>query len=667
MTSNSAQSISSSVDYKDPRSLFRHAHELYTRQQFSLAEDAYTNLLINFPEQKNAAVFKQRGICRHRLGKLSGAVEDFKDAIRCKPDYADAYSNLGNTLDQIGHYDEAITAYNKSLEIYPFDVTVLNKRGICHDRRQDYPRAVADFTAVIRINPRHINAFTNRGISYKKMGSYDLAIKDYDTAIALNPSTATAYYNRGSCFKMKCDFSSALRDYKIAAQLYTAQSDKDDCFKQVATVSALMETLTDGKSQQSSSSSQHTSATTESKESKNNVSTTTQQVGIEEIKTATLLQTEDTKSDSTSHPIDNDESISSGSSSNSPTLLQSSSTQITSPSTLQTSSSTTNPAITSGSTSSGSGYSSTASSSFLSGNISSAQAETESKLAAAMNNFTNSTSNSAIYVATSSNSMTNRASVVSQPLTESYIYRSLPGNYTSQPLFGRYIQPIPSSWNEFYHNPFSMPSLYPIYNFDHDSKTSTIDNPMHILTQKDYEQCLKQIPTQLWNIPPCEWKSDHVQLLIDSMGILFKPVARSFKENEIDGFAMLHLSEITSNDVDIKGLTLKRLNMMISLIKSIQFYQNAISYSRSSTIPTFATSNLIQQASCPSITQLQNQLDEEKRRANEASMCILCYERNKCVAFRPCGHVCSCESCSRRVDQCPLCRAPVQQRVRVFI
>ena len=48
-------------------------------------------------------------------GKLEEAIEAYKKALAIKPDYADAYYNMGIALQDRGKLEEAIEAYNKAL------------------------------------------------------------------------------------------------------------------------------------------------------------------------------------------------------------------------------------------------------------------------------------------------------------------------------------------------------------------------------------------------------------------------------------------------------------------------------------------------------------------------------------------------------------------------
>ena len=59
------------------------------------------------------------GITLQEQGKLEEAIEAYNKALAIKPDYAEAYNNMGNALKEQGKLEEAIEAYNKALAIKP--------------------------------------------------------------------------------------------------------------------------------------------------------------------------------------------------------------------------------------------------------------------------------------------------------------------------------------------------------------------------------------------------------------------------------------------------------------------------------------------------------------------------------------------------------------------
>jgi hypothetical protein len=46
--------------------------------------------------------------------------------------------------------------------------------------------------------------------------------------------------------------------------------------------------------------------------------------------------------------------------------------------------------------------------------------------------------------------------------------------------------------------------------------------------------------------------------------------------------------------------------------------------------------------------------------------CTICLVNRRIIALAPCGHIPSCDSCSRKLETCPLCRTAISFRLRVY-
>ncbi len=62
------------------------------------------------------------------------------------------------------------------------DAKAYNNRGTAYARKGQYDQAISDFNKALEINPRDAPAYNNRGIAYYHKGQYDKAWKDVHKA-----------------------------------------------------------------------------------------------------------------------------------------------------------------------------------------------------------------------------------------------------------------------------------------------------------------------------------------------------------------------------------------------------------------------------------------------------------------------------------------------------
>jgi hypothetical protein len=59
--------------------------------------------------------------------------------------------------------------------------------------------------------------------------------------------------------------------------------------------------------------------------------------------------------------------------------------------------------------------------------------------------------------------------------------------------------------------------------------------------------------------------------------------------------------------------------------------------------------------------------DNASESGSSLLMCVVCYERQRVCVLKPCHHLCLCQECGRTVTKCPICRANVRERIRIFM
>ena len=71
----------------------------------------------------------------------------------------------GNALYDLGQDQEAITYYDKVLEIDPNHVRALNSKGLALYHLGQDQEAITYYDKVLEINPNHVNALNNKGLA----------------------------------------------------------------------------------------------------------------------------------------------------------------------------------------------------------------------------------------------------------------------------------------------------------------------------------------------------------------------------------------------------------------------------------------------------------------------------------------------------------------------
>ena len=46
--------------------------------------------------------------------------------------------------------------------------------------------------------------------------------------------------------------------------------------------------------------------------------------------------------------------------------------------------------------------------------------------------------------------------------------------------------------------------------------------------------------------------------------------------------------------------------------------------------------------------------------------CIVCWEKQTFTGFRPCRHASVCDTCAKKLDECPECRRPIDRKIKII-
>jgi tetratricopeptide (TPR) repeat protein len=162
------------------------------------------------------------GVDHVALGRPQEAVANFEQALRIKPDYAQAHDYLGCALlynpDRL---PEAIAQFQTALQMDPDLPEAHNNLGTVFLAMPGrLPDAIAQFQAAVRIDPDDGSAHYNLGLAFRQMpGRLPDAIAQFQAALRINPDDAEAHNNLGSILARLGRWPEAIAQYELALQL----------------------------------------------------------------------------------------------------------------------------------------------------------------------------------------------------------------------------------------------------------------------------------------------------------------------------------------------------------------------------------------------------------------------------------------------------------------
>lgn len=128
------------------------------------------------------------------------AIEYLSEAIRLKPDYADAYHRRGFAYALLGQYQRALTDYDKTIHLKPDSSYAYRSRGIAYGNLKQYQSAIRDFDEAIRLKPDYEMAYNNRGFAYILSGNNLEGCSSLSRACELGSCEKYNYWKkRGYC------------------------------------------------------------------------------------------------------------------------------------------------------------------------------------------------------------------------------------------------------------------------------------------------------------------------------------------------------------------------------------------------------------------------------------------------------------------------------------
>ncbi|HEV2453937.1 MAG TPA: tetratricopeptide repeat protein, partial [Verrucomicrobiae bacterium] len=130
-------------------------------------------------------------------GDYADAVDEFKSATGDMSTNAEAWNYLGVAEQHVGQLDDAVTSYQRALEL-DRDLTEAHYNLGCLWMQEDKPdKAVSEFTAFTLRRVNQPDGWLKLGLAQLRMRDFLPAEKSFSTALYWNPNNAEALNGLG--------------------------------------------------------------------------------------------------------------------------------------------------------------------------------------------------------------------------------------------------------------------------------------------------------------------------------------------------------------------------------------------------------------------------------------------------------------------------------------
>ena len=166
-----------------------------------------------------AEAYNNLGLVYKGQGSYDQATKSFSEAIKYKKRYFEAINNIATMYERKGNYDTAIKIFKNVLKRKPDYAEAHSNLGIVYQKRGQLEQAKEHFRKALQIEPHHVEAHNNLGVWYKNKGLYDEAIEEFKQVLVLKPGFAEVHCNLGAVYNNKGWYDLALEELKEALRL----------------------------------------------------------------------------------------------------------------------------------------------------------------------------------------------------------------------------------------------------------------------------------------------------------------------------------------------------------------------------------------------------------------------------------------------------------------
>ncbi|MEI6103000.1 MAG: tetratricopeptide repeat protein [Methanothrix sp.] len=170
-------------------------------------------------KSREASAWLKKGNTFFDQEKYDEAVSCYDKIIEIDPKIKLGWINKGVTLAELMKHEEAISCYDKIILIHPRSADAWCNKAFALNGLNKFEDAIAAFDKAIEIKPKYSDAWNGKGIVMVNIEKYDEAIQAYNNAIKIRPKFAWAWNNKGWALANLNRYDEAVQAYDEAVRL----------------------------------------------------------------------------------------------------------------------------------------------------------------------------------------------------------------------------------------------------------------------------------------------------------------------------------------------------------------------------------------------------------------------------------------------------------------
>ena len=142
--------------------------------------------------QEDVNMFFEKGKESYIAGNPEEAISYFEKVLEIEPNHVDALNNIGAILITLGKHEEAIPFFDQVLAIEPNHVGALSNKGSALGSLGEFDDSMLNLNRALEIDPENIDALSNKAAVFVDQEQHYDAITIFHNLLKIDPDNEIA-------------------------------------------------------------------------------------------------------------------------------------------------------------------------------------------------------------------------------------------------------------------------------------------------------------------------------------------------------------------------------------------------------------------------------------------------------------------------------------------